>query len=101
VSQLAVVVDLEKRVALLSVVIGVCVGCTCYCGWCGRPVRWADIAECAAWAWWRCTVMLLCSIEDRGEADGRLSSGVVLRVLLGDGCLCTGLAFCSLSCFCV
>jgi heme/copper-type cytochrome/quinol oxidase subunit 1 len=24
--------------------------------------------------------MLLCPIEDRGEADGRLSSGVVLRV---------------------
>jgi hypothetical protein len=29
--------------------------------------------------------MLLCPIEDRGEADGRLSSGVVLRVQLGDG----------------
>jgi hypothetical protein len=29
--------------------------------------------------------MLLCLIEDRGEADGRLSSSVVLRVQLGDG----------------
>jgi hypothetical protein len=31
--------------------------------------------------------MLLCPIKDRGEADGRLSSGVVLRVQLGDGCV--------------
>jgi hypothetical protein len=31
--------------------------------------------------------MLLHPIEDRGEADGRLSSGVVLRVQLGDGCI--------------
>jgi uncharacterized membrane protein len=31
--------------------------------------------------------MLLCPIEERGEADGRLSSGVVLRVRLGDGCV--------------
>jgi hypothetical protein len=31
--------------------------------------------------------MSLCPIEDRGEADGRLSSGVVLRVQLGDGCV--------------
>jgi hypothetical protein len=36
-------VDLEKRVALLSVVIGVCVGCTCDSGWCGRPVRGFEI----------------------------------------------------------
>jgi hypothetical protein len=31
--------------------------------------------------------MLLCQIEDQWEADGRLSSGVVLRVQLGDGCI--------------
>jgi hypothetical protein len=66
VSQLAVVVVLEKRVALLSVVIGVCVGCTCDCGRCGRPVRRVAVGECAAWAWWRCTVMLFCPIEDQG-----------------------------------
>jgi hypothetical protein len=71
----------------LSVVIGVRVGCTRDPGWCGRPVRWVDVAECAAWAWWKCTVMLLCPIEDRGEADSRLSSVIVLRVLLGDGCV--------------
>jgi hypothetical protein len=35
--------------------------------------------------------MLLCPIEERGEADGRLSSGVVLRVLLSDGRLTTHL----------
>jgi hypothetical protein len=87
VSLLAVVVVLEKRGALLSVVIGVCVGCTCDSGWCGRPVRWVDAAECAAWTWWRCTVMFLCPIEDRGESYGRLSSVEVLRVLLGDGCV--------------
>jgi hypothetical protein len=29
--------------------------------------------------------MLLCPIEDQGEADGRLSSGVILCVQLGDG----------------
>jgi hypothetical protein len=29
--------------------------------------------------------MLLCPIEDRGETDGGLFSGVVLRVQLGDG----------------
>jgi hypothetical protein len=74
VSQLAVVVVLEKRVTLLSVVIGVCVGCTCDSGRCGRPVLWVAVAECAEWAWWRCTVMLFCPIEDRGEADGRFSS---------------------------
>jgi hypothetical protein len=61
------VVVLEKRVALLSVVIGVCVGCTCDSGRCGHPVRWVAVAECAAWAWWRCIVMLFCPIEDRGE----------------------------------
>jgi hypothetical protein len=53
---LAVVVELEKHVALLSVVIGACVGCTCDSGWCGSPVRWVDVAECAAWEWWRHTV---------------------------------------------
>jgi hypothetical protein len=57
---------LEKRVALLSVVIGVCDGCTCDSGRCGRPVRWVAVAECGAWAWWRCTAVLLCPIEDRG-----------------------------------
>jgi hypothetical protein len=31
--------------------------------------------------------MLLCPIKDRGEADGRLSSSLVLRVQLGDGCV--------------
>jgi hypothetical protein len=57
VSQLDVVVELEKRcVALLSVVIGACVGCTCDSGSYGNPVRWVDAAERAAWAWWRCTV---------------------------------------------
>jgi hypothetical protein len=29
----------------------------------------------------------MCPIEDHGETDGRLSSVVVLRVLLGDGCV--------------
>jgi hypothetical protein len=67
VSQLAVVVVLEKRVALFSVVIGECVGCTCDSGRCGRHVRWVAVAECAAWAWWRCTVILFCLIEDRGR----------------------------------
>jgi hypothetical protein len=38
-------------VALLSMVIGACVGCTCESGWSGRPVRWADAAVRAAWAW--------------------------------------------------
>jgi hypothetical protein len=66
VSQLAVIVVLEKCVALLLVVIRVCVGCTCDSGRCGRPVRWVAVAECAAWAWWRCTVMWFCPIEDRG-----------------------------------
>jgi hypothetical protein len=56
VSQFDVVVDLERRVALMSVVIRACVGCTCDSGWCGSPVRWVDAAECAAWAWLRCTV---------------------------------------------
>jgi hypothetical protein len=56
VSHLDVVVELEKRVALFSVVIGTCVGCTCDSGWCGSPVRWVDAAECAAWARWRRTV---------------------------------------------
>jgi hypothetical protein len=56
VSQLDVVVELEKRCVALSVVIGVCVGCNCDSGWCGSPVRRVDVAECAAWAWWRCTV---------------------------------------------
>jgi hypothetical protein len=56
VSQLAVVVELEKRVVLLSVVIGARVGSTCDSSWCGIPVRWVDAAECAAWAWLRCTV---------------------------------------------
>jgi hypothetical protein len=56
VSQLAVVVELEKRVALLSVVIRACVGCTCYSSSCGSPARWVDAAESAAWAWWKCTV---------------------------------------------
>jgi hypothetical protein len=41
--------------------------------------------------------MLLCLIEDRGEANGRLSNGVVLCVQVGDGWLCTCLACCSLS----
>jgi hypothetical protein len=67
VSKLAVVMVLEKRVALLSVVIGVCVGCTCDSGRCGRPVRWFAVAVCAAWAWWRRTVMLFCPIGDRGR----------------------------------
>jgi hypothetical protein len=31
--------------------------------------------------------MLLCPIEERGETDDRLSSGAVLRVRLGDGCI--------------
>jgi hypothetical protein len=45
----------------VSVVIGVCVGCTCESGRCGRPVRWVAEAECAAWAWWGCTeVSFLC-----------------------------------------
>jgi hypothetical protein len=68
VSQLAVVVELEERcVALLSVVIGACVGCTCDSGWCGNPVQWIDAAECSAWAWWRCAVEVAVSdIEDRG-----------------------------------
>jgi hypothetical protein len=30
---------------------------------------------------------VMCPIEDRGEANGRLSSAVVLRGLLGDGCV--------------
>jgi hypothetical protein len=60
VSQLAVVVVLEKRVALLLVGIGVSVRCTCDSGRCGRPVRWVAVAECDAWAWWRlyCDVVL-------------------------------------------
>jgi hypothetical protein len=37
--------------------------------------------------------MLLCPIEDRGEADGRLSSGVVLHLQLGDGCVVYLLGF--------
>jgi hypothetical protein len=65
VSQLAVLVVLEKRVALLSVVIGVCVRCTCDSGRCGLPMQWVAVAECAAWAWWGCTAMLFCPIEDR------------------------------------
>jgi hypothetical protein len=45
VSQLAVVVELEKRVALLSVVTGERVGynlifCTGDSGWCGSPVQY-------------------------------------------------------------
>jgi hypothetical protein len=64
VSQLAVVVVLERCVASLSVVIGVCVECTCDFGRCGRPVRWVAVVECAAWAWWRCTAVLLCPIEN-------------------------------------
>jgi hypothetical protein len=56
VSQLAVVVELEKLAALLSMVIGVCVGFTCDSDWSGRPVEWVDAAECAVWAWLRCTV---------------------------------------------
>jgi hypothetical protein len=57
VSQLDVVVELEKRcVALLSVVIGLRVGCTCDSGWCSSRVRWVDAAERAAWAWWQGTV---------------------------------------------
>jgi hypothetical protein len=35
--------------------------------------------------------MLLCPIENREEADGRLSSGVLSRVQLGDGCVVYGL----------
>jgi hypothetical protein len=38
-----VVVDLERRVALLSVFIGACVGCTCESGWSGSVWR-ADAA---------------------------------------------------------
>jgi hypothetical protein len=49
-------VELEKRVAFLSVVIGACVGCTCDSSWCGSTVQWVDAAERVAWAWWRCTV---------------------------------------------
>jgi hypothetical protein len=56
VSQLAVVVKLEKRVVLFSMVIGACVGFTCDSGWCGSPVRWVDAVDCAAWAWWLCAV---------------------------------------------
>jgi hypothetical protein len=31
--------------------------------------------------------VLLCPLEYRGKAGGRLSSGMVLRVQLGDGCV--------------
>jgi hypothetical protein len=33
---------------------------------------------------------MLCPVENRGEADGGLSSGVVSRVQLGDGCVLYG-----------
>jgi hypothetical protein len=88
VSQLGVVVELEKRcVALLSVFIVACVCCTCVSSWCGSPVRWVDAAMREAWAWWSALWKLLCPIEDRGEAAGGLSSGVVSRVQMGDGCV--------------
>jgi hypothetical protein len=64
VSQLAVVVVLDDRVVLLSVVIGVRVGSTSDSGWSGRSVRCVVVAECGAWAWWRCTVMLFCLTDD-------------------------------------
>jgi hypothetical protein len=40
-------------VVLLSVIIRVCVGCTCESGC--RRVWPADAAALAAWAWWRRT----------------------------------------------
>jgi hypothetical protein len=92
VSQLAVVLVLLKRVALLSMVIGVSVRCTCDSGRCGRPVRWVAVAQCEAWAWWRCTVMLFCPTEDRGRPTAGYPAlrcwlccwvMVVLRMCLG------------------
>jgi hypothetical protein len=68
-SGLDVAVELEKRVDLLSVVTGACVGCTCDSSWCGSPVRWVDVAECVAWAWWRCTVDV--AVSDFRPRGGR------------------------------
>jgi hypothetical protein len=89
VSQLAVVVVLEKRVSLLSVFIGVCVGCTSDSGRCGRPVRW------------RWTVIMFYPIEDKGGPTTgypALTDCVSCWVM---GALRTCLACFSLSCFCV
>jgi hypothetical protein len=59
-------------VALLSVFIGVGVGCTCESGC--HPLRRADAA---AWAWWRCTAGGAASDGARGKAGGGLSSSVI------------------------
>jgi hypothetical protein len=45
-------------VAVLSVVIGACVGCTCESGWSGHPV------------WWRCTAEVAASDGGRGDSLG-------------------------------
>jgi hypothetical protein len=57
---------------VLSVFIGVCVGCICESGC--LPVRRADAA---AWAWWRFTAEGAASDGARGEAGGGLSSSVI------------------------
>jgi hypothetical protein len=51
------------------------------------------VVLCGGWMLWSvghgrggdALYMLLCPFEDRGKADGGLSSGVVLRVQLDDG----------------
>jgi hypothetical protein len=43
-------------VALLSMFIGACVGCTCESSWSICPVQRVDAAVRAARAWWRCIV---------------------------------------------